>query len=239
MAITRQNTLPDPNYRFGDSGESTSGAFGPGFKSITFKSQTQIAKNLTNSGRMVRRFNSYHKWEISITYNPMTREEFEPVYNFLLDKQGSLEPFFVSLPHLRGPQDSTFATYCQSNETPVDGFVASGSTSLKADGFTGSSGSPKRGDIFTLTDAYDSNHTKVYQVTSVEVNEAGKFETVVGDDERIIHFSPAVNRSVSDDTLINFHQPLIRVTMASDMQEYSLGSNGLYQFSLKLEEAQQ
>jgi hypothetical protein len=31
---------------------------------------------------------------------------------------------------------------------------------------------------------------------------------------------------------------LIRVTLASDVQEYSLNTEGLYSFSLKLEEAQ-
>ena len=57
-------------------------------------------------------------------------------------------------------------------------------------------------------------------------------------DERIVYFTPSLQRSVSDNAQINYNQPLIRVILKSDVQSYSLGTNNLYSFSLNLEEAQ-
>jgi len=53
MAITYQNTLPDPNYQVGDDG-GTSGSTGPGFASVSLTSTSPIMKTRTNSGRMAR-----------------------------------------------------------------------------------------------------------------------------------------------------------------------------------------
>ena len=68
---------------------------------------------------MVARAIVGHSWEIGLGYNPMTRLEFEPIYNFLLQRRGGLKPFFVSLPQYRVPQDSIFAAYALANPTIV------------------------------------------------------------------------------------------------------------------------
>ena len=118
-------------------------------------------KTRTNSGRMVARAIKFHQWDIGISYNPMTRAEFEPVYNFLINRRGSLKPFFVSLPQYRNPQNSTLA-----GTIKVDGAAIAGATSMKIDGIT--AGNPTPGDLFTVTDANDSSHKKTYRVTQVE-----------------------------------------------------------------------
>ena len=82
MAV--QNTLPDPNNQITDAGQSGSGSTGPGFLSVKFSSIQPILRDRTNSGRIISRAHAYHKWQIGLTYNPLTREEFDPVYNFLL-----------------------------------------------------------------------------------------------------------------------------------------------------------
>ena len=92
------NILPDPNNMYNDAGQDSGTIGGPGFASVKLLSKSQTAKSRTNSGRLVTRHFGKHNWEIDIKYNPMTREEFEPVYSFLLSKQGQLVPFFVSLP---------------------------------------------------------------------------------------------------------------------------------------------
>jgi len=56
--------------------------------------------------------------------------------------------------------------------------------------------------------------------------------------QRIVYFTPNLHRSVSSGAGIDYHQPLIRVMLKNDVQQYSLGTNNLYQFSLNLEEAQ-
>jgi hypothetical protein len=245
MAITYQEVLPDPNYAIGNDG-STSGTNGPGFASVSLTSKSPIMKTRTNSGRMVARAIKSHQWDISISYNPMTRAEFEPVYNFLLNRRGSLKPFFVSLPQYRTPQDSNFAGNVKvfapsaSSDVIVTGTqnsVRAGSTLLPVDGI--SAGNPSPGDLFTITDANDTNHKKAYRVTQVET--PSSFATVGTPDaptgtERIIHCIPGLQKSTANNADVVFAAPLIRV-IATDVQEYSLNKEGLYTFSLKLEEA--
>ena len=182
----------------------------------------------TNSGRIVARAIKSHLWNIDISYNPMTRTEFEPVYNFLINRRGSLKPFFVSLPQYRNPQDSNLA-----GTIKVDGAAIAGATSMKIDGIT--AGNPTPGDLFTVTDLSDSNHKKTYRVTQVETNT--HYNSVQpASDERIIHFMPGLQKATFNNADLVFTNPLIRV-IATDVQEYALGNDGLYTFSLKLEEA--
>ena len=105
-----QNILPDPNNTIGTAGQ-VNGTAGPGFASVTLSSIQPTIKDFTNSGRLLARAIASHKWEIQIKYNPMIRADFERIYTFLLQRQGAVNPFFVSLPQHRVPQDSTFATF--------------------------------------------------------------------------------------------------------------------------------
>ena len=288
MSIAYQYVLPDPNNPIGNAGQNT-GTDGPGYSSVQLTSKSKIMKTRTNSGRVVARAVSGQHWELSISYNPLTRAEFEPIYNFLLNQRGGLKPFFVSLPQYRVPQNGTFATYAANAATPIKvntvagkfiinnsykinvpgnttftgigatdslaetvftalgvgsgtGTVlaTAGSTSLLIDGLSSSSGDPSPGDMFTITDSNDSNHTKTYRITQVETNATGTYAGLPrpSASERIIHFVPGLQKNTFNNSIINFHNPLMRVTLSSDAQQYSLDVKGLYSFSLKLEEAQ-
>ena len=243
MSISIQDILPDPNYRYGDSGQDNTGPFGPGFKAIKLSSETSILNSRTNSGRIVSRHGGSHAFKISISYNPMLREQFEPVYSFLLSRGISLKPFFISLPHLRASRNSTFDTYLQTGGTPpqilAQGDTAGGSTSILCNGFTSISGEPKPGDLFHIDDISSTQHKKAYQVTRVETNAAGTFEgTQPGVNQRKIHFFPPLSKQIFQNGELVFVKPLIRVVMDTPIQEYSLNENGLYKFSLSLKEAQ-
>ena len=246
-----QDILPDPNYGINDHGVGSSNiVYGPGFTSVQLSSETKVARNETNSGRLVTRTYGKHKWVVNITYNPMTREEFEPVYNFLLHRQSSLKPFFVSLPHLRQPRDATFAIYNGSNAIDTHGTHAAGLTNMLLDGFSAISGSPKPGDLFTVVDSSDALHTKLYRITRVETPD--HYETAIPvqqvhslpeqtpneTDVTRLYFTPALQRNLYSGASIKFYDPKIRVVMTDDIQEYSLNNDNLYSFSLKLEEAQ-
>ena len=93
------DVLPDPSNPIGLGGQAlataSGGTAGPGFASVTFSSEAPIQISRTNSGRVITRSIAGHKWNITITYNPMTRDQFEPVYSFLLEKNGRLNPFYV------------------------------------------------------------------------------------------------------------------------------------------------
>ena len=99
-------------------------------------------------------------------------------------------------------------------------------------------GQPRPGDLFTINDTNDSNHTKAYQVTRVENN--SDYDTGQPSTAQVrVHFMPALQRSVKASTAtLQFADPLFRVMLKDDIQEYSIGPNGLYEFSLGLEEVQ-
>jgi len=229
------NRLPDPAYGINEAGQNVNSAanYGPGFASVTFTKEQPTMMSRTNSGRVVTRSLVGETLKIAITYNPLTRAQFEPVYSFLTEKKGRLKPFFVSLPQYADAQDSTF-----SGSITIDGAYAAGVDNFLAD-HSSLTGTPKRGDTFTITDSANSNHTKLYTVTRVQTNSdyySGESQPSV--DQYRIYCQPNLVYSVADNSTLNFVSPLVRVIQASDVREYSLGTNNLYTFSLSLEEAQ-
>lgn len=233
-----QDVLPDPNNNIGSAGQ-TAGSAGPGFASVKITSEQPYISNRTNSGRLIARAKAYHTWKINIKYNPMTRAEFEPIYTFLLQRRGPLNPFFVSLPQYRTPQDSSFASHVASENLEATTGYSAGSTIMTLDGSTYDASSdnyPSPGDMFTVNGT-DSNHKKAYMVTRVETNADYK-DTQPGADEARIHFVPGLAKAVVNNDDIVFHNPLIKVVRMGNIEEYNLNTNNLYQFSLNLEEVQ-
>ena len=232
-----QNTLPDPNNAIGSGGQA-SGTNGPGFAAIKFASESPVQVSRTNSGRVITRSVAGHKWNISITYNPMTRENFEPIFSFLLQQKGRLNPFYVQLPNQYTSRNAAFNTHLNSNNILVDGSLAAGVSVMKTDNHNSTqTTSPQPGDMFTITDTSDSLHTKAYRVTRVTNNTDYLSGSQPATDERYVYFTPNLSRATSDNSIVVFKNPKIRVILKSDVQEYSLGTNNLYTFSLNLEEA--
>ena len=213
MAV--QNTLPDPNNTITAAGtDAGGGTAGPGFQSVQLSSIQPILRDRTNSGRIISRSHVYHKWEISLTYNPLTKAEFDPVYNFLLHKRGTLKPFFVSLPQYRaqGPTGKSFGQNEPAGKT----------TPLTLNNTTGI----EPGMLFTIADSADSSHTKAYIVTQVV-------------DSTDITITPGLAKAVTGGATLDFADPKIKVIQSSDTRQYNLNVDNLYSFSLKLEEVSQ
>ena len=239
-----QNVLPDPNNTIDTAGQSGGTVKGPGFKSVSVTSQEPYIQSKTNSGRILARSIAAHKWSAKITYNPMTREEFEPIHTFLLQRRGPMNPFFVSLPQYRTPRNSSFEVHCATNNgldvNNSAGYVA-GTTSMLLDGpnYTiNADGTPSIGDMFNILGA-NSNHKKAYMVTRVETPD--DYLTASGApaaNNVRVHFVPGLSRSVVDDDSVVFHNPLIKVIRTGNVEEYSLNTNNLYQFALNVEEVQ-
>ena len=262
-----QNILPDPNNRINNAGADNSatdaGAYGAGYSAVSFSSNQKVLRDRTNSGRLLARAKTGHNWKIKISYNPMTREEFEPINTFLLQRRGALNPFFVSLPQYRLPRDTAFSSWVQESggsppqllnnlhvvtSAAANSTGAAGSTSLlledaKAtkDYTVATDKTPLPGDLFTI-DGTNSNHKKTYQVTRVETNDdyhlVNSSPTRPSTNQVRIHFAPALSKAVvAGDDLI-FNDPKIKVIITGDVQEYALNTNNLYAFSLSLEEVQ-
>ena len=227
--------LPDPNYKIREQGDNDSaGTAGPGFASVKFSSEQPVSISRTNSGRVITRSIVGQHWIIDITYNPMTRDEFEPVYNFLMEKRGRLKPFFVVLPQYSSPRTSTSGTIS------VQGAITAGDSNFLIDGMDSVTGGLRPGDMFNFSDSSNSNHKKIYQVVRVtdSTNKLSTDSALDTTDERRLYVVPPVEKGVSDNSTLVYTNPTFRVIQRSDVQEYSLGTNNLYQFSLQLEEAQ-
>lgn len=214
MAV--QNTLPDPNNRISADGDDASGSYGPGFSSVQLTSEAPIVTNRSNSGLVFRTRNRYHKWDINIKYNDLTKAEFNVVYPFLLERQATLESFFVELPQY-GNSDAGD----KNITSPAD----AGDTELTLN----SVADINVGDLFYVDDPNDDTHVKAYKVTKVDSTNTK------------IHTSPALQKEIDTDLSgtekAKFGTPRLRVVVDGASINYTIKSNGLYSFSVKLEES--
>ena len=230
------NRLPDRNWGISEEGDGHATSFteGPGFASVKFTANQPVAYSRTNSGRVTTRAIAGQYWSIGITYNPMTRDQFEPIYNFLLEKRGRLKPFFVALPQHVDTRTTTSGTLS------VQGTITSGDTNFLIDGMDSITGGLRPGDMFNFVDSGNSNHHKIYKIVRVaDSNNKLSSDTALStSDERRLYVVPPVEKDVTDNSTLDYGSPLFRVVQKSDVQEYSLGTNNLYTFSLNLEEAQ-
>ena len=238
-----QHILPDPNNRISYSGGSSSSnagaGFGPGWASTQLTSKQPVMQNRTNSGRVVSRAIAGHTWEINIRYNDLTKAEFNPIYAFLIQKVGKLNPFYVALPQYQQSQDTTFAAAVLGGTSiTVNESAPPAGRNYLLCSYSGG-GSPRPGDIFIISDSSNSNHTKLYMVTRVETS--SDYNSNVGSQpsssQRRIHFTPSLTHETSNGSTLDFTSPLMRVVNSSDTNQYSLNTNGLYSFGLKLIEA--
>ena len=208
-----QNTLPDPNNRINAAGEDSSGSYGPGFSSVTLTSQQPTVMNRSNSGLAFRSINKYQKFMVDIKYNSLTKAEFNVVYPFLLQRQASLEAFFVELPQYGNTSAGT------KNITADAG---AGAVVLTLNNVT----SIAVADMFYVTDPNDDSHVKSYKVTKI----SGSTITVTPPIQR------KIDVSLSGTEQANFGTPRMRVVVPGNDIQYSVNAQGLYTFSVKLEE---
>jgi hypothetical protein len=248
-ALKYLNTLPDPNYGVNYAGlEDDDPNFkGQPFKTVQLKAVQPTESDRTITGKLIYRNKTYNRWDIGITYNPTTVEEFEPVQRFLMQRRGRLNPFMISLPQYKYPQDAAFKTLVSTTEPVVENTAyKAGVTKLdishtswvSLDDY--SAGLPSVGDVFTVqAETYDSLHTKVYMVTKIETTIDGEYEegNQPASTQIRIHFTPGLQRAITQSTSLKFFNPQFQVVQAQDITEYSLNTEGLYSYSLRLEEA--
>ena len=208
-----QNTLPDPNNRINAAGNDNSGSYGPGFSSVTLTSQQPTVMNRSNSGLAFRSINKYQKFMVDIKYNSLTKAEFNVVYPFLLQRQASLEAFFVELPQYGNTSAGT---------KNITGDADAGSVELTLNNNT----NINIADMLYITDPNDDAHVKTYKVTKINGN--------------TITITPPIQRkidvSLSGTEQANFGTPRMRVVVPGNDIQYSVNAQGLYTFSVKLEE---
>ena len=227
MALNTNNRLPDPDWGIDQDG--TGGASftkGPGFASVNVSSKQPVMRDRTNSGRLISRVQMYHQWRIDISYNPMTEAQFDPIYSFLLRKQAEASAFYVVLPQDKLTSGNFYDLLDTGTMRATANTSAGARTLTLADSdenFTDDSYLPPVGTYFNIP----SIDFKTYMITAAELNGSNAD----------ISFIPALSKNITTSSDFEFLTVQFRVVQVGDTSQYSLGTTGLYQFSLKLEEA--
>jgi len=233
MAFFDNTRLPDPDWGIDDKGEgSSSYTKGPGFASVKLSSAQPLMRDRTNSGKLVTRSQLYHKWNISITYNPMTKAQFAPIYSFLLSKQVSGQPFFVALPQYTLDTSSGFGLEVDGKSIRATSNQSKGANQfsiINNDNITDFETPPPAGQV--LFNLPTTLSWKTFMINFSELDASTAPDSIK------LHITPALNADLTTTDFLNFTNQLFRVVQTGTTYEYDLGTNGLYQFGLKLEEA--
>lgn len=235
------NILPDPTHPIADSGNlSVSGSPGPGFSAVGFTSVTDTQVSRTISGRGISRDGGSHRWEFTLQYNPMFRDQFDVVDAFLTGRNPRRDPFYVVLPQYSKPKDPTFTNWLiNTNQVVTVGTASAGSSVITLNFSSSVQGRLRPGDMFNIQDGSDFNHQKTYKVASIETTsdyQAGTPQP--GINQLRVHIGPPLQRDVTAGAACVLLEPKFRVIARSDVQEHQLDTNNLYSFSLAVEEFQ-
>jgi hypothetical protein len=215
--------LPDPVNPMGQAGDFDPNAVAGGFASVRLSSVDSLMNTTVNSGRRTTTPASYHKWAIDLTYNPMTREEFQPIYAFLTFRRNIMKPFYLFLPNYNTQFNIDTTMFYDTPRGVPYAMVAN------------TVGGTQPPQIFNI-----GLETKIYMVTRAETRTdyMSEFPQPPVGQERY-HITPSLIKDTSQGTALDFETPKFYVQQTGNVSEYSLGDKNLYSFSLKMEEVLQ
>ena len=180
----------------------------PEFKAVNLASNHSNLTSTTVSGKMFVRQLGGHRWSFTAEYNPMTREEFMPVYAFVVSQQGAAGTFTVTPPVLSSTSGDATGTFA------VNGITSAGTNTVPTDGITGTI---KAGDMIKF-----ANHTKVYMVTA-DRNGAGDMT-----------IEPALVADVADNEEITYTSVPFTMRLSNNVQSYSLNANEYFVYEVSM-----
>lgn len=79
----------------------------PGFRSVNTSYRHYNLMSESINGRLQVRSLGSSRREFTVQFPPMTKAEFEPIYDFLLLQEGMLETFQIAIPN---PTNATYET---------------------------------------------------------------------------------------------------------------------------------
>jgi len=189
----------------------------PAFNSLSIGSVQPSFISRSISGRRQARQTHGQYFKMTATFPPMTRAQFAPIHAFVLKQRGQYESFQVIPPVVGVGLGSPAGTPL------VNGADQTG-RSVVTDGWSNSIVIFKAGDYLKF-----ANHDKVYTVVA-DVTSDGSGGTTE------IDIEPALITSPADDSAITYTSVPFTVALTSRVQEFSTGTNGLFEFEIDLEE---
>ena len=188
----------------------------PAPQNASIGSEQNTIVSVTTSGRVQTRQIDGQKFTLTLSYPPMTRQNFAPIKAFIMKQRSRLNTFTIIPPIVSNAQGVASGTIS------VDGSVSAGATTCTIDGMTVSTnGILKAGDYFRFNGA-----DKVYM--AVEDLDAD------GTGSGTLTFEPPLRTAVTDDTELVYDNVDFTVRLRNDVQEYSFVTNNLYKYEIDL-----
>ena len=192
-----------------------SGAFptSPISNGINIKSnQTTIVSTAINGRRQARQLQN-QRWSMTVSFPPMTRASFSPIFAFITAQRGRKESFTYTPPII----DDALGT--ETGSILVNGVHAVGDTTIAMDAFAGDGdGRFKAGDFLKF-----ASHDKVYMVVS-DVTSSSNAATVT--------IEPPLTTALADDSAVTYDSVPFTVALKNDVQEFVIGQDALYRYEL-------
>lgn len=156
------------------------------------------------------------RWMLNVSFPPMTRAEFAPIYAFSVKQKGQYETFTYVPPTISTTRGS-------SGETPVvNGAISAGAVTANVDGLTASTSNILRaGDFIKFSD-----HTKIYMVTDDMSSD--------GSGDATLNFHPAATEAIPNNATITIASVPFTVSFQDDVREYGTNYTNLYSYEINL-----
>lgn len=190
----------------------------PTFKAIGFGSEQKTITSTTDSGKMFAVQVDGQRWKFSATYPPMSRQQFAPVYAFIIKQRSQKETFTIVPPVISNAQGH------EVNNVAVNGVHSAGDTTIDLDGHhNNSSGAFLAGDLIKF-----SGHDKVYMVVE-DVNPVANASTMT--------IEPPLRSDLADNETLVYDNVPFTVRLTNDIQQFNTDDIDLYRFEVDFIEA--
>jgi len=174
--------------------------------------QTTIVSTAINGRRQARQLQN-QRWSMTVSFPPMTRASFAPIFAFITAQRGRKESFTYTPPII----DDSLGT--ETGSVLVNGVHAVADTTIAMDGFAGDgAGRFKAGDYIKF-----ASHDKVYMVVS-DVTSSSNAATVT--------IEPPLTTALTNDSAVTYDSVPFTVALKNDVQEFQIGQDALYRYEL-------
>lgn len=192
-----------------------SGAFPttPIANAIKIKNNQTTIVSTSISGRRQARQLQNQRWEMTVSFPPMTRANFAPIFAFINSQRGRKESFTYTPPII----DDALGT--ETGSVLVNGVHAVGDTTIAMDAFAGDgAGRFKAGDYIKF-----ASHDKVYMVVS-DVTSSSNAATVT--------IEPPLTTALADNSAVTYDSVPFTVALKNDAQEFQIGQDAFFRYEL-------
>ena len=167
-----------------------------------FVSQTQNLRRQT-------RTTGAQQWNFELTYPPLSRSDFAPLWAFVISQKGRYGSF-TFVPTVYGDTSGTATGTLLAN-----GSAVIGATSVTSDGLTGTL---KAGDFIKF-----AGHDKVYMLTA--------------DGSTTLTIEPSLISAVADNEAVTYNDVPFTVALDDKAQVMTADNSGFTKYKVKLTEA--